>query len=395
MAILGPEFIVNSTTAGNQNRPLASQLADGNLVFTWSDTSTHARLFASDGLPLASDFTVDSSSGYVFGLDALSTGGFVAISQVTTGFGAPTSMIARVYSDDGLVLNDGVEVQSTRISRQYGSDAIALSDGGFVAIWKSNDLGDGSHGCIRARLFGEDGKPQGKDFIVNSSAEGVQHSPAIAALPSGGFVATWTYAGIRARLFEADGTARGPDFLVNSTPGAVGGPKAIALANGNFVLTWGAATGDGSEGCIRGRIYDEIGTPLGADFVLNSTKLGNQAGPLLATLPDGGFVAAWTSADGEDGSAYCIRARFFNMDGTARGTDFIVNATAEGGPSSIETLSDGKILITWGSPTGDGSDGCIRAIIIDSSKNGIAVEGTSEVDTVTGSPWNDALSENR
>ena len=69
----------------------------------------------------------------------------------------------------------------------------ALADGSFVATWGSDDPGDGSGGCIRARVFDADGNPTGADFVVNTTTASDQLLPTVTALADGGFVVTWEF----------------------------------------------------------------------------------------------------------------------------------------------------------------------------------------------------------
>ena len=214
----------------------------------------------------------------------------------------------------------------------------------------------------------------GQEFIVNTTATGDQFLPIVTALTGGRFVVTWysTDPGdgsgscIRARLYKADGAPFGPDFLVNST--AVGNqvfPAATALANGRFVVTWTSLhLGDGSGSCIQARLYNADGSAVGSDFIVNTTATSDQFNPAVTTLADGRFVVTWKSADRGDSSLSCIRARLYSADGTAAGNDFIVNTTATNDQfdPAVTTLSDGRFVVTWQSgDLGDGDITCIRA----------------------------------
>src|SRR4051812_17598496 len=116
----------------------------------------------------------------------------------------------------------------------------------------------------------------------------------------------------------------GRDFIVNSTPtSAQSNSSVTALADGRFVAAWQSYdAGDGSGTCLRARIYSADGSAAGSDFIVNSTTPFNQEFPSLTALSDGRFVATWHSDDGGDGSRRCVRARIFDGDGNAVGSDF-------------------------------------------------------------------------
>src|SRR5512140_2278599 len=76
-------------------------------------------------------------------------------------------------------------------------------------------------------------------------------------------------------------------------------------------------------------------TESGSDgFQVNSTTLGDQSGPNVTRLSDGRFVAIYQSAD-TAANGFDIRARIFNADGTATGTDFLVNQTTAGNQTTV------------------------------------------------------------
>src|SRR5690606_35535925 len=88
----------------------------------------------------------------------------------------------------------------------------ALADGRFVVAWC-----DGPHYDARAQIFDADGGRIGGEFTLGKGDETGRVLPQLAALPDGGFVATWAdyYAAgageivLFAQVFGADGEARG------------------------------------------------------------------------------------------------------------------------------------------------------------------------------------------
>jgi len=122
-------------------------------------------------------------------------------------------------------------------------------------------------------------------------------------------------------------------------------PAITALADGRFVATWESSDpGDGDGRCIRAHIFNADGSAAGSDFVVNSTATSSQITAAITALADGRFVASWQSYDAGDGSNSCIRARVYNADGSAAGGDFIVNSTATGEQytPAITGLADGR-----------------------------------------------------
>jgi serralysin len=251
-----------------------------------------------------------------------------------------------------------------------------LADGRVVMTWRSFDSGDGLSSVIRARIFNADGTPAGQDFIVGTSTDDAQSNPSVTVLANGKIVFAWesdstsdeTSGNILARIFNDDGTPVGGDFIVNaaSTDQSYA-PTVTALTDGSFLMTWdhyGDEDGIGDD--IYARIFNADGTPAGAEFIANSTLAGIQSAASVSALSAGRFVMTWMSDDTADGSMGTIRARIFNTGGSATSVDFIVNSTTADNQSkpAITVLSDGRLMFTWQSlDTGDGDGSCIRARI--------------------------------
>jgi serralysin len=271
--------------------------------------------------------------------------------------------------------SDDFVVNSTTASNQFEPVLAAFGDGRVVATWFSDDNGDGSGRCIRVRLFNADGTPAGDDFVANTTAAGNQNSAYVAVLSDGRFVVTWHDASatdIRARIFNSDGTpAPGSDFVVNSTdlpPNGAAAPVVVALPGGNFVITWYSAdSGDGSGACVRAALFDPNGTPLGPDFIVNTTTSNSQIHPEAVMLADGQHfvITWWTGTNLSGGNGLEVRARVFNVDGTPVAADFLVDAAAGGvttGSPQVGALADGRFVIVWNDTSAaDGGGLVLRA----------------------------------
>ncbi len=422
IARIGQDFIVNTTTTDDQTNPSITALADGRFVMTWtskdpgdgSQGCIRARIYNANGSPAGSDFIVNST---VTGnqqhpsITALPDGRFVVTwESFDPGDGSGSCIRARLYNADGSAAGADFVVNSTGLDTQYSPAVTALSDGRFVVTWDSYDgLEDGFGTCIRARIFGADGSGIGDDFVVNTTFEGGQLYASVTALVSGRFVVAWhsrdtgdgSWGCVRARIYNADGSPRGGDFIVNtSTLADQSFPSITALSNGRWVATWQSYdTGDGSGTCIRGRVFNANGTAAGTDFIVNTTAESTQTSPSVTELADGRFVVTWHSYDTGDGSGSCVRSRLFSADGTALGEDFIVNTTTQSNQDapSVAALADGRFVISWRShDSGDGSGTCIRAQIFDpttfyGTAGDDVWEGGSLADRIYGGAGNDIL----
>ncbi|CAN7448123.1 beta strand repeat-containing protein [Devosia sp. LjRoot3] len=235
-----------------------------------------------------------------------------------------------------------------------------LSNGGFVVWWSSTITVEGSPDQydLRARVYGADGLPQGPDLQLSVNSNSFPQV-SVAALSSGGFVASWaSYEAsvpvIRAQVFAADGTPQGSDFI--AVPHDSGGPFMAGLDGGGFVLTWTThIPGSGFE--VRGSVHAADGTLLGPEFSPSSDPQGSQSDPRVTVLADGRFVVSWDqSVDGAAPLSETVM-RLFAADGSPLSSDILVGSLASHFSYSarVAELPDGNLAVAWyhGDATGD------------------------------------------
>lgn len=167
-----------------------------------------------------------------------------------------------------------------------------------------------------------------------------------------------------AKRYDAAGAAQGAEFRVNTSTvglqwGQVGRPAVASDLDGRFVVVW-----VGSDGRGRGifcQRYDSSGTPQGGEFRVNTVARGGQSGPAVSADANG-FVVAWTSF-GQDGSANGVIARRYHRNGTPVGAEFVVNTytTQNQQAPSVASAQDGSFVVTWQSFGQDGDAGGVFA----------------------------------
>ena len=346
---LGGEFLVNTSTSGDQLISDVTALVGGGYVICWSDPngdgsgySVKAQLIGSDGTLIGGEFLVNSATladQKIPTVAALDNGGF-AISWYDysnqTGDSSGSGVIVRVYGSDGTAATSEILVNTTTTNDQVEPYVAGLTGGGFVVTWidYSNEGGDTSVSAVRAQVFASDGTAVGGEILVNTETNHYQIQPQISGLENGNFVITWTDRsgiggdasnfGVKAQLFASDGTKIGGEFLVNTErPNEQSDPTVTGLVGGGFVITWNDHSGLGGDSSgwgIRAQIYDANGTPIGGEFVVNTVTFDEQQGPTVAALPDGGFVISWMDYAGTFGGAGGgIKAQVFAADGTPVG----------------------------------------------------------------------------
>ncbi|MEM9597664.1 MAG: hypothetical protein AAGD06_25585, partial [Acidobacteriota bacterium] len=249
--------------------------------------------------------------------------------------------------------------------------------------------------CAGAQPF----TPYGADLQANSHTPSDQQLPTVAKAPGGRYVVTWSSfsapSGARgvslwvvARAFEADGTPLGPDVQVTDK---VGGFTDVAAApNGEYLVVWNGLESDVIPPIptldVWSRRLNADGQPVGADVRLNVDTAGNQQMPQLAAAADGTYVVTW----GDDGATTTnvdVRWRRVDSAGQPQGaavTANTLNAEPLDDPADVAVGADGRVLVTWQSPSSNGTDGSgtsVQARLFEA--DGTPVGPQFQVNTVT------------
>ena len=329
---LGVEQQVNTGATGSQRNPSVSQNGGSGFVVAWeSDSSTgsdddqrsiQARIFGSDGAPMAEQFQVNSfTTGYqshaMVGPDG--GDGFVVVWESTASAGSDTlggSIQAQRFSSDGTPLGDPFQVNTT--TPGYQADAAIASDaaGGFVVVWESpGSAGSDSDALsIQSQRYDSDGTPVGGEAQVNLYTTGDQARPAVGSDGGNGFVVVWESYGtlgdddqatsIQAQRFGSDGAPLGTQFQVNTyTSSFQVRPSVGPDGAGGFVVAWASFGSVGSDDgvfSVQAQRYSSDGAPAGAQFQVNSYTVSVQNYPVVAPKGGIGFVVAWQSTGSFD-----------------------------------------------------------------------------------------------
>jgi hypothetical protein len=177
------------------------------------------------------------------------------------------------------------------------------SGNNLVVVWSDQAGNDGDGGGIYARRFNAGGAPLGNDFLVNSTTVGSQGGAHLAADASGNFLVTWigpdaSDNGIHARRFASGGAPVGLEFGVNGfTPGFQSVPAVSYDPAGNFVFAWLTRDQYGDGDAVGSRRYDATGTPVGPEYVVNTTAAGYESFPSVAHLAGNDWVTVWHGGD--------------------------------------------------------------------------------------------------
>ncbi len=332
----GAEFQVNTFTPGTQMSPSVAVGGRGDFVVTWQSAAQDgsgfgifAQRYERAGARAGGEFLVNSTTAGnqerpAVGADA--TGNFA----VAWSGGAGADVFAQRFDAAGNRLGAEFQVSSYTTNAQQTPSIDLDGAGNMVVVWESFGQGPSGSPSVFGQRFSAAGAPVGGEFSVNSSGSG--YNARVAVAPAGDFVVVWGLGfgvgdnqGIFGRRFDSAGAPLGGDFLVNSyTTGTQYKPDVDMDATGRFMVTWG--DGQMSNGRIFAKRYDAAGAPRGPEFQVNTTGFGIY--PSLASDPVGNFTVTWA---GDDGSLLGVNGqRYGGLLPAALAVDAAASPTSNG-----------------------------------------------------------------
>lgn len=278
---------VNSVVIGEQATPSVTALKGGGYVVTWEDNSgtstdisgfsVRARIYNASGTAQGTEFVVNSTTSgqqYHSAVAALENGGFVVAFTDGATFSSNSYIRLQVFSATGARVGTEVTVPNEGANIQSEAVVTALSDGRFIVTWTdratsaSADLGT----YIRAQVYTAAGVPEGDDFVVNTENRYNQSGPAVTELADGRIAFTWSDFS-ETGADTIDGAIRGqifdPRIAAVQVTGTAGNDRyvgsrfddSLSGAAGNDVLTGN----DGNDVLDGGASADRMVGGLGND----------------------------------------------------------------------------------------------------------------------------------
>jgi len=345
-------FQVNSITTGDQRHPSVAAQSDGTLLVVWTDASA----------------TGSDTSG--------------------------TTVRLRRFDIHGKALDAAEVVLPTTTSNdQRDPDVAVNAQDQALVVW--TDWSNPGNTEVRARLVTKAGAPSGSDFLVNSTTTGPQAAPAVCATPDGGYAVVYNDTSIggsshgtdvRMRTVSAAGQPTGSDKQVNtSNQGDQMWPDVAAAPGGNLLLVWQSWSSADKESSangigIAGRIFSASGSAVTLEEIYNAVGKGDQENPQVAfDAASGQFVVVWEddSKQGADSDGFSIRMRQVSTAGQAGAQEEVANTTTTKSQQHAAVGAGGGVVaVAWddASQAGQGLD--IRARRY---KGGTPVDATDRV----------------
>lgn len=290
-----PEFQVNDEITGIQGSPSVSELANGNIVITWSSADT----------------VLDPSVGND------NSGGYIA---------------AKIIDNTGTTVVSEFQVNDEIENLQGGSDVRGLSNGNFVVSWYSNDLNnpftDNSQSYVAAKLFDSAGDVVVSEFQVNDEIENGQWNMDVLQLTNDKVVIVWESDDnnnpftdndgdyIAAKVYDEDLVELVSETQINQE---IEGDQRFAilaeLASGDLFVTWSSLDtnhpGDDDQFYhVAGIVLDDTLAVVKDEFQVNDgiAVFQVQSYPAVSTTTGNLLVAYsnydFTYADTDNDSIY-------------------------------------------------------------------------------------------
>jgi hypothetical protein len=372
----GGELRVNTFTTGIQRYPTVAMDPLGNFVVAWgsigqdgSGEGIYARRVTASGLPVGSEFLVNTTTAgnQEFTKLAMDADGNFAVVWQGGGTGDTGGIFAQRYNAAAAPQGGEFRVNTFTTNAQAVASIAVHPSGNFVVTWSSDqDQAGVSNFGIYAQRFDAAGTAQGSEFRVNTTTASIQLSNSVAIDADGNFLVAWSsqdqdgsLAGIYRQSFSGDGVAQGDELRVNTYTTNNQDVPAVAMdADGDAVIVWQSELQDGSSHGVYAQRYGNFpGTPFsaGGEFRVNTFTTGGQGDAAIASDADGDFVVVWTSA--QDGSSNSVHGRRFSSNGVPQGDEFLVNSTTDNIQFRPEVAMDaiGNFVVVWsGNGVGDG-----------------------------------------
>ncbi len=343
-AYLSP-FRVNATLTADQERPQVSLLKNGGAVFVWQggvlgSQHIYARFLSSSNTFLTTtDLTVNSSTNFAQQSPAVATlaNGNVIVVYSSLNQTATNSMqdiYGQMFTATGQKLGGEFLVNQFTSYNQRTPAIASLSGGGFVVVWvselqRSGPVDSGNPNNIYsptnqpsvdiyAKLFSASGTPATGELLVNTDYV-VCANPRVAAASDGGFMVVWGQKNpatpvmgwdIASRLFAASGAGGTVQAVNTYLYGDQYIPQVSALGS-DYLVVWTSLGQDGYREGVFGQ-FMRNGAMLGEEFRVNTTVIGQQLHPAVASDGNGRFVVTWTSFIGGAGSFDLFAQRYLN-----------------------------------------------------------------------------------
>ena len=309
-------FRVNQESAGEQAKPQVSFFGNGSVAFVWEGglpgrQQIFGRILSTTGSFLTGDLLISSFSSAPqtdAAVSSLSDGNIAVVWGGREKDGSMSGVFLQRVTPGGHLLGESQVNQFTNFNQR--SPAVAgLNNGNFVVCWISEQQRFTNSVDAFARIYNNLGAPLGNEFRINAG-NNVCATPALAPLPDGGFMVTWSEfdslnrsnsLDILARAFNFVGVPLQPAVRVNAHAYGDQYSPRISAVGTNQLVVWTSLGQDGSWEGVYGRLLSATGNFSSDEFRINNRTISRQVQPAVAGDPTGRFLVVWSSFVGGAG----------------------------------------------------------------------------------------------
>jgi hypothetical protein len=366
------EILINKTTAGDQDQPGVAGLRGTQFAVVWADHDSgniKGQMLGVNAAPSGNEFIVNfpQAPGTKRQLPVIiETGVGLVVAWIEQLPGAAAQLKLRTLDADTL---SGPESQvSTAEVEPLIRPALArLPDGGFVIVWADKRADE----RIRAQRYGVEGAKNGPEFRANT-LPGLHRVPMVACLANGNIVIAWRARSpspllVHLAMFDANGPVGAEQTTaLNITEAAI-----AALDSGRFVVAHVRSALDGEAGfdttVAQVNVFEASGAFSNIHFAATSSGRIQSSWPMLAPLPGGRFLLAWTEVNVDNPAAGTnVAARIFSAQ-DAIGQAIQVNTLTGGQRFSLSAAvtsgpAGDTAFLAWADDSNAGPDKSGRAI---------------------------------
>ncbi len=300
---VGPEFLVNTITSGDQFSPTIAVAPDGSFIVGWE------------------------------------------------GPGSGTDVFAQRFDKNGVKVGTEFLLSTTVVGSQRYPEIQFFSDGTYVAAFV-----DGNQTVLQK--FGADDRSRGVETRIISGAGDAVVMDALNVMPDGRVLQAWTSANdVYAQLFDSNLQPIGVQTRLNSYITDVQRYVVVRVDGvGNIWAVWESNGQDGSGYGAYVRRFDSNLNPYGPEFAISTSTANNQYGLTLAVAPNGRTIIAWGDNNNRDGggtaggdSGTSVWIREFDTNGNPVGVETRVNQSTAGYQDwpVIDMNASGRFVVDW------------------------------------------------
>ena len=341
-------FRVNAEGANDQEFPRVALLKNGGAVFVWQgDQSGPQHIYArfltpTNTFSTTNDLLVNTITNNFQINPAVAVLNNSNVVMVWASFdeAGPNSLLdvfGQMFTPTGQKIGGEFLLNQFAAYNQRTPAIAALADGGFVVAWvseqqRSTAPGWGTNSTvitaataplpsvdIYARLYSSNGVALGSEFLVNQDANPAAN-PAVAAATDGSFLVAWG-------AHDMGNPTNSWDIYARSFTNASGGavvrvntrifgdeylPHVSAIGR-DYLVVWTSLGQDGSREGVYGQFVHENASLVGDEFRVNSTTLGQQMQPAVASDGLNQFLTVWTGFTFNTNSFDLFAQRYLNV----------------------------------------------------------------------------------